>query len=445
MYIYLCVVDPIAFFENLGMLFLKSIPVLSKVYKRFFLILISLTHLISIDAQLNPDYQFKSESLISGTALQVNAIYKFPNVKTGVDARVKITAITGGISLTDIDGTGGFDKALQPVIYVPAHANGYVELDISFYGAGTTVPLLQSEIATTPIDVDGVRYSGLPIYEYDQIQMFVGYTQFQFGGGELDMSFDGLWVTGKNNAAINYDGIDTLEKKVMFTTVNAAILSFKVRVGADNQSNTSTERLRSIYFQKFTYPYVVALADGPSVVFSARQTNNFAHLSGNAILQGNNCRLVMERSDDSRQFRKAGELLLSANGGNIIPFEFNDPEPLDRVTYYHVKMFAPDGTLLYTSKQVMMKATVQKSSSLSICNVLYASSSLHISLQSENATQAWLNILDLSGRTIVRRKTFLHKGNNSVDVSSNFFPQGKLIIVSVSDEEGNTYSKKINL
>ena len=67
-------------------------------------------------ATSQPDYSFTSRTHESGTDLQIGAVYLYQNVKSGTDARVTIINMTGGISLTDIDGSGGFTEALQPVI-----------------------------------------------------------------------------------------------------------------------------------------------------------------------------------------------------------------------------------------------------------------------------------------------------------------------------------------
>jgi hypothetical protein len=61
-------------------------------------------------------------------------------------------------------------------------------------------------------------------------------------------------VEGKNSAGVDYSGVDTSAKDVMFTVVNANISTLVVRTGAGNKSGSSQQRLRSLYFQKFTYP-----------------------------------------------------------------------------------------------------------------------------------------------------------------------------------------------
>ncbi|HPG12729.1 MAG TPA: hypothetical protein PLU37_14445, partial [Chitinophagaceae bacterium] len=183
---------------------------------RIILFLVLSLYFLAVFGQ--PDYVFKSGSLESGTDRQVGAVYKFSNVKSGVDARVTIMSITGGIKLSQLDGSGGFNTALQPVIEIPANANGYVEFQINFYTAGTTTLMPQAEVSITPIDIDGKEFGGLPLYEFDEIDMPNGYTYFQMAGSELDMMLAGTFARGKNNAAIDYPGIDTTATQVMFTT-----------------------------------------------------------------------------------------------------------------------------------------------------------------------------------------------------------------------------------
>lgn len=199
-------------------------------------------------------YDFRNGTRISGTDRKVGALYRFSNVRTGIDALVNITAITGGITLTRLDGTSsGFDEALQPEITIPAHSIGYVEFTISFVTAGTLIPATQAEVAITPIDVDGELNK---VYEFDEIfRSSSGYVDYNMLGNALQLNYlSANLIQGINTAGITYNGVDTTAKQVMFTVVNANISSIILRVGADNRSGQSQDRLRSIYFQKFNYP-----------------------------------------------------------------------------------------------------------------------------------------------------------------------------------------------
>lgn len=237
-------------------------------------VLIQLLFLIaSFSVNAQPKYDFRNSTKISGTDRQVGALYRFPNVKSGVDALVTITAMTGGVILNTFDGTSsGFAEAFQPVITLPARSKGYVEFNIVFVTAGTSTPLVQAEIPVTPIDVDGQTGE---VYEYDELYRSAStYVDYNLLGNELKITYPSAsWIVGTNTAGANYGGVDTMAKQVMFSVVNAGVNSITVRTGADNISNQSQQRLRSLYFKRFTYPNSV-LAQSEPRVLNQRESNN---------------------------------------------------------------------------------------------------------------------------------------------------------------------------
>ncbi|WP_207513932.1 hypothetical protein [Longitalea luteola] len=235
-----------------------------------FLQLLFLFFSISVNAQAR--YRFRNASKISGTDRQVGAQYRFPTVQTGTDALVTITAITGGLILNALDGSSsGFDEAFQPIITLPARSRGYAEFNIQFVTAGTTIPMVQTEVPITPIDIDGIAGD---IYEFDEIFLSgSSYVDYNMTGSAIALTFPAAnRVVGTNIGGVTYNGVDTIAKDCMFSVVNAGVSSIVVRVGADNKDNsTSDQRLRSIYFKKFTYPNSVL---GTRVIPSGRTNNN---------------------------------------------------------------------------------------------------------------------------------------------------------------------------
>ncbi|HEX6427887.1 MAG TPA: T9SS type A sorting domain-containing protein [Niastella sp.] len=230
--------------------------------------------IVHFSANAQPRYDFRNSSKISGTSRQVGALYRFPNVRSGVDALVSITAITGGLTINTFDGTSsGFDEAFQPIITIPAHSSGYAEFNITFVTSGTTTPIIQTEIPITPIDVDGEAGE---VYEFDEIFRYSGsYVNYDLTGNEVQVSYPTAnLVTGTNTGGITYDGVDTTAKEVMFSVVNANISSLVIRVGANNVSNQSHQRLRSIYFQKFTYPNSVLAISVQTTPVGNNNVNN---------------------------------------------------------------------------------------------------------------------------------------------------------------------------
>ncbi|HEY6505251.1 MAG TPA: hypothetical protein VIZ28_14850, partial [Chitinophagaceae bacterium] len=308
------------------------------------IIMFILISLYSILVFGQPDYDFRGATLIGGLDRQVNAVYRFNNVKAGVHANVTITAMTNGLTISTIDGGSGFVEALQPTIDVPAGQNGYLEMKIDFLNALTLLPMVQAEVPVTPIDVDGQTYGRRPINEYDMVQLISGYVDFDLLGGELVMGFPSGWVTGNNVASIDYADIDTVAKEVMFTVVNAGISSIIVRVGAINQTNAPRQRLRSIYFMKFNYQNSYLASPG-LVSFSGNKIDNAIKL--NWSLDGANdiSTVILERKSGSQNFGVIAEF--QVNG--LTNFSFTDNQLTNGKNLYRLKLVSATGKTEYSN------------------------------------------------------------------------------------------------
>src|SRR3978361_109787 len=68
-----------------------------------------------------PELVFKNPVLVSGTALKEGAVYRFPNVATGIDATITLAKFSSpAIVMNTIDNTAnGWDKAFQPEFGIP--------------------------------------------------------------------------------------------------------------------------------------------------------------------------------------------------------------------------------------------------------------------------------------------------------------------------------------
>ena len=374
-------------------------------------------------------YVFTGATLDSGTALSVGAVYKFTNVKSGVDARVKILDITGGISITNIDGSGGFSQALQPVLTVPPYSNGYVEMQVTFYQAGTSTLLSQTEVPVTPIDVDGQMYSGLPLYEFDEVEEINGYTYFQYAGSELTMTRNGSWAVGKNNAAIDYPGIDTAQKQVMFTTVNANISSMRIRVGADNRSGTSASRLRSLYFLKFDYPYSYVLEKEPVITFSGDLKNDQVELKGIISENQNFDKVIIERSVDGTRFEVLKELPLLIDQNHKSSFTYWDNSNSNKARYYRLRLFNSLNKTEQLSSIVLIKERNPKVDELRFINTIVNSNSPVLTIESEVDEALSFYITDLNGQIYNSGFASIYKGTNAVKLSNSGLQKGNFVIV----------------
>jgi hypothetical protein len=357
-----------------------------------------------------PDYDFRNATLLSGTALQVNAVYLFQDVKPGVDATVTIKDLTGGIFLSSMDSPfSGYVEALQPVLQVPAFSSGYAEFEVNFFIAGTSIPMIQTEIPATPIDVDGALYTDGPVNEFDIVQLTNGYVDYDMLGGELSMNINSPWVTGTNVLTVDYPGVDTAPRQVMFTTVNAALSSFTFRSGATSFSGSERQRLRSIYFKKFQYPNsflpAPALASFNGHLFNDKINLNWRIAGGSNIVSA-----TVERAGTDGIFSALITLPLKADA-NSANYDFVDHVFVPGTYYYRLKLTGADGKTQY-SQSLLFRKDNKSGSKLSIITVAGNRFTAHFS--SDKNDMGTMRVVDLDGRIMYQQKIMLQQGQNNI-------------------------------
>ena len=142
--------------------------------------------LIVSQVKAQPDYVFTGGVLESGTDLQIGAVYRFKDVKPGIDGIITITDMTGGMTLANIDGPSGFDEAFQPYINCAPYSKGYVEFQLDFVETGTNIPATMIEVPLTAIDIDGWAFPDDKLYEFDEFEMSPAYyEQYDLLGNDL--------------------------------------------------------------------------------------------------------------------------------------------------------------------------------------------------------------------------------------------------------------------
>ena len=106
---------------------------------------------------------FQNPSLVSGTALQLNAVYRFDNIMPNVYALVSIDSLVNGakVAIFDDNSAGvGYADAFQPQITVPGDPAGklheaYAVFKITFYNTLTDDVVNLQTVSATALDIDG--------------------------------------------------------------------------------------------------------------------------------------------------------------------------------------------------------------------------------------------------------------------------------------------------
>lgn len=409
-----------------------------------------LTSFLTLLAQ--PDYVFNSHQLESGVALKTGAKYRFFEVKPGLDAIVQVKASTGGITLNSIDETWtGFDKAFQPFINVPPLSDGYVEFDIKFVKAGTNTPVTQVEIPVTPLDVDGVKFTSGGhtgnIYEQDMIELKNGYYNFDMASYNLSITNPTdadltSWVSGKNTSGFAYDGIDTLAKDVMFTTVNANTSDFRIKIGARNTSATGSDvRYRSVYFQKFAYPNAFILPNRTTLSFSGSKKQNSVELKGLLSASHTFEKVVIEKSTSGNNFSAIGEIKIENTGREQFNFAFLDNEIASGVVYYRLRLVNSANRIIEYSNVIMFNSKAINAGIYKVYPSLFKSS-VNANIRSTERQAASFLVVDYSGRVVFSKQVQLQEGENNFTVDGlDRLPAGNYI--STIKTNDNIFSQKI--
>src|SRR5690349_12259160 len=226
-------------------------------------LVVGLFLILSLAGYAQPDYVFKNPTLNTGNDKQIGDKYRFPYVKPGVDGIITITDMKK-LTIANIDGPSGFDEAFQPVIDVARKSKGYVEFKLDFVLHNTIIPSIMLEVPMTAIDIDGGKNGGDNVNEYDEFKVSPLYViLYDFLGSNLNVQINSNWVSVENTSAQDYPGVDTVQHDVMFTMKYAAVSSVSFRVGAENNTNSTVNRLRSVYFKKFVFANSAVLSQSP--------------------------------------------------------------------------------------------------------------------------------------------------------------------------------------
>jgi hypothetical protein len=368
---------------------------------------------------------------VSGTDLQVGAVYLFKTVKPTVDAKVTVLSMTGGVYLNSIDETWtGFNEAFQPFIKVDPLANGYIEFQIDFINPANGAPKVQGMVPVTCIDVDGVDYGNGILYEQDQVQLLTGgYYDFNMAGGNLQVLNPPGWVTIKNVSGFSYSGIDTVQRDVMATVVNHSVSSVRVRIGALNTSPDNGEvRYRSVYFKKFSYPNSVILPNRTTLSFTATARQEGTLLKGLLSASHTYDKLIIERGASSRDLKEIAILDISGSASSSTAFDYLDREATDAISYYRLHLVNSAQRVAEYSNTIMVKRDQTEIAGLKIIGSVLDLNNPVLRLQSSASEEIQLRVTDLSGRVITSMKTRVSAGINTISLPANGATRGYFVV-----------------
>jgi hypothetical protein len=406
----------------------------------FFAVLAELLFLlISFTAAAQPDYKFRNGTLVSGTDKKEGAKYRFNNVRPGTDAFVTITKIDK-VTLSQFDGPSGFDEAFQPYIKCPAKTKGYVEFRFDFLIAGTILPNLMLEVPVTAIDIDGYIYPDEKVYEFDEFDNgLTNLVLWDLVGTALKVNYKGNEVEALNKTAIDYPGIDTVQRDVMFTMIYTAVTSITIRAGVDNRSNTAVERLRSDYFKRFAYAGS-QLAKPALVTFTGLEKSKKVELQWTLDRDNTLSKVVVEKGTSPSQFNAIGEVWMG-NATDKTNFNYSDIAGVSNVAYYRLKMITADGNVTYSNILTFRSAEGGGQPFRVYPSVV--NSSVTVAVKGDKTGAATFQLLDYAGRVVKQQNIIVQEGNNNVVVNDLGNINTGNYVVSLKTSDNQVHTQKI--
>ena len=352
---------------------------------------------------------FTNPTLLSGSAGQVGAIYKFPNVCSNVDAWIEITQLAGGATLSSIDNnSSGYNEAFQPFIDIPRNSTASIQWNIRFKVAGTSTDTVLAKVQLTGVDVDG----GSGIREFVEATMP---TSYSLGSPTI------LTVTnngGSYRAVSNYttvSNIDTTAKQAMYQMNYYNVNSFFYRTGAISTNSSSEVRQTSLYFASFltgTIALPVTLTS-----FKATLRERKVVLEWSTASEIENDYFNIERSKDANTFEAIGMKRGMGNSTVVNNYSYADESPLQGYSYYRLKQTDYDGKYTYSPVVSVKNGKVALISNLEIQSVspnpFYDKFNLVYTLPAEESASFML--VSVSGKILEHRILESHEGINRVE------------------------------
>jgi uncharacterized repeat protein (TIGR01451 family) len=226
-------------------------------------------------------------TLVSGTALQQGAQYRYAAVLPGIDALVTLAQFaTTTTAITNLDDNTTFAQRFQPVITCAdpaANRSCYIRFDFQFVQTGTSTPAQVYGLAVSAQDVDGNGVAN-GVREFVE---FTGANSVTLGTATTTLAAGTPLIGGvryiQTSATDVQAGIGTGNQYEVYAHYTAAITGFSVLggnvIGAAGCVSTTTACQR-----QNSYTFIPADSNVPSVTI--RKVSNGG--TGTFTFTGNN-------------------------------------------------------------------------------------------------------------------------------------------------------------
>jgi hypothetical protein len=349
----------------------------------------------------------QTPQLVSGTPLAVGAKYKFSNVASGYDAFVTIVSATGGATVTTLDDNSlTKPEAFSPAIYIPAMSTGLVEFKIEFINGGGN-PKTVDTLRATAMDIDG----NSTLHEMDMLDMGPSSVLSYLSGSlEINVVHTLNEYLATNIAGVEYTGVDTTAKQVMFTLMKTNVSTFTYKAGAANLGSATT-RQKGIYFKGFAYVAPTGTLAVKYTSYDATVADKTVSLKWITEQEINHNYFEVERSFDGRTFSSIALVLDGFENGTKKSYQFKDNAPelqSKPVIYYRLKQVDKDGKTTYTNTLAVKMKAANDISIQAFPNPF--AENLNVRFTATENGKAEISLVNGNGQQIMTKQSNITKG-----------------------------------
>lgn len=384
-----------------------------------------------------PSMVFQNPVVISGVDGQVNAVYKFSNVSAGIDAHIRIVSFYNGATLNNMDHfTAGYYDAWQPFINSPGNRTSWINWEIKFKMAGTSLDTVLTRLAATAIDVDGDASSLKEIVGAHPVS-----TYSSMAGAQVVVTYrnDSCIATSSTNNVAN---IDTNRTQAMFMKIFNNVSTINYRTGAVNGGSGSQVRQNSIYFRYFDMmpsPLPVELISFKATKTSADQVQ----VLWSTATEKNNDFFQLERSQDGVNYMEIKRVSGAGNCSSPRNYVFVDKEPQPGINYYRLTQTDFNGTsevfnpVAVDMGKIMCTSVKSKVISNPFIN------NFSVVFNADESIYAQAILLSLNGHVVFKENIQIEDGRNEYQFTKGDELKPGAYILKIQSESKVIVSEKV--
>lgn len=376
-----------------------------------------------------PSMTFVSPKLISGTARQVGALYRFSNVTTGVDATIQIMALVGGAGLNDMDNTSqGYYDAWQPYVTAGANGTSYLDWKITFKKAGTSTDTILPCLSITAIDIDG---DGSKLKEF-----IVASTPGAYAVDPatlLNVSFDGVNSHAIGNVT-TVPSIDTNETKYMFQMNFTNVGTILYRNGSISTKGTSDVRHTCIYFKSFFETGLITLPV-QITTFTGKMANENVNLNWTVADEKGIKQFGVQKSPDGATWENLG--ITEAREG-VRSYNYIDRSGSSGKAYYRLVQVPTAGNVGF-SRIIAMN---HPGAALAVSMPTLVTKNIPVRLEVPEADNYQFAIYNAQGTLLINKSVAVQTGINSLQLDLPPSRVAGMYMVAIRNGKGEVIERK---